>query len=322
MFYDAVRKRPRQRDDVLNELTKDVMAFLNSAGGTIIYGVVEKGSCAQELDTNHAFELGEQNGVTPEKVVDWLRNHVQPPPTVDVYRVPETDAAESPYYLVIEIPQGQTAHQAKDRRFYKRIGATVQPMEQFEVIDVMNRTRAAALRLKVEMRHRQTRNEWSGQSLYIAITSANFVASEYGAVKLTLAYPLEFDTRSGLYIRSHYESATGLSLGEKYTPHASSITARWAGAYDGSVVFPGDWFDFYGVPCYIRIPKPTLIPNPVYLLQIELFTINALSHKHLYSIQQEPPDTGFQLCEVGASNRDEMIWKFWATYHSYQKDQR
>jgi hypothetical protein len=33
------KERKRSKDDVLRELTKDVTAFLNSAGGKIIYGI-------------------------------------------------------------------------------------------------------------------------------------------------------------------------------------------------------------------------------------------------------------------------------------------
>jgi hypothetical protein len=191
-FWDkSGQTRKRQRDDVLNELTKDVSAFLNSAGGTIIYGILEKNSRADSLDEAYSFRLGsKQDNVQSEKVVDWLRAHIQPPPTIDVYPVLETQDRNSPWYLVIEIPQGQQAYMARDHKFYKRIGSTVQPMKQYEVSDVMNRTWAAALDLRIEIRSQTKRpNGWVNLALGVQITSKNFISSEYGALKITAAYP-------------------------------------------------------------------------------------------------------------------------------------
>lgn len=147
------QQRVRERDDVLNELTKDVTAFLNSAGGMIIYGIQEKNSRADEIDKTNSFKLGsKQDNIQSEKVIDWLRAHIQPPPAVDVYRVLETpgDPASS-WYLVIEVPQGQQAYMARDHRFYKRVSNTVQPMEQYEVKDVMNRAMIPDVDLKFKV---------------------------------------------------------------------------------------------------------------------------------------------------------------------------
>jgi hypothetical protein len=272
--HDYESGTSRSKDKVLNELTKDVTAFLNSTGGTIIYGIREKKSRADEIDKANSFKGNDQDNVWPEKVIDWLRDNIQPPPTVDVYRVFEKDSdPQSSWYLVIEIPQGQQAYMTRDHRFYKRVGATVKLMEQYEVSDVMNRTRAAVLDWRMKLHNYDLSNRvWNRLRLDIEVTSTNFVASEYGALKLTIAYPLRFMEGTPFSFRgSYFERSTGLSLGGELDPSAESLMVRW-GAALGNVVFPGDWYNFYGNGFIIDMPSLAFIPSSTYLFQIELFT--------------------------------------------------
>jgi hypothetical protein len=309
----------RGREDVLFELTRDVTACLNSAGGTIIYGIQEKKSRAYEMDGAHTFKPdSQQDDVRPERVIQWLRAHIQPTPTVDVYRVFEDpNDPQSPWYLVVEVPQGQQAYMAKDYRFYKRVGATVQPMEQYEVVDVMNRTRAAALDLQIQLHQFSPPDKtWGELRLDIAITSTNFVASEYGALKLTLAYPLKLSATAALvFPGSQFKPSIGLFLGGEDVPHASAITVRW-GAHSGNVIFPGDWYNFYGNGFSIDVPKLSVIPNSTYLFHTELFTMNSMSKKALYAIRRQASSESFELCSVTALDFDNFVAAFWETYHA------
>lgn len=142
-FWDnkSNSRRSRTRDDVLDELSKDVTALLNSNGGMIIYGIREKKSKANEPDTDNAFNLkSKETNIFPEKVVDWIRAHILPPPIVNVASIPIDESnPDSAWFLIIEVQQGQTAYQARNKLFYRRVSATIQPMEQYEVHDVMNR---------------------------------------------------------------------------------------------------------------------------------------------------------------------------------------
>jgi hypothetical protein len=304
----------RTRDTILDELTRDVSAFLNSAGGTIIYGIRESNSCAKKLDRKNAFKPDDESYSQPERVIQFLRYHIQPAPTVNVYRV--FDKPGNAWYLVIEIPQGQQAYMARKHIFYKRVGNITQPMEQYEVADVMNRTRAAALALRVDIRGKlqPTNNKaWNRLLLDFTITSTNFVASEHGALKLTLARPSKFgESVTMSFSGSDIDLNTGLVLDEENdVPHAQSIRARW-GVYRGNLVFPGDWYNpFYGNPLDIDLPSSLPPPLPIYLIQAELFTINSQPKKKLYAIRP-----GYQeIFEVDSSNHDEVIASFWTTYH-------
>jgi len=321
MFWDKKYRdsRPRSKDDIVNELTKDVTSFLNSTGGRIIYGVLEKNSRADKLDSENPFSGNSpENNVTTEKVLDWIRAYAQPPPAVNVYIVvvDETNT-EIEWFIVIEIPQGQVAYMAKDHRFYKRVSNTVRQMEQYEIIDVMNRTNAADLQLQVAKQvEKQFRSNWKRIGLRISVSSANFIASEYGAIKITFANPLRINDKTSILFRgSRIDHSSGLITGRPNDPipHSQSIMIRW-GVNSGNVILPGDWYDFNGNLISIEVPNLEIIPNPTYIFQIELFTANSLSKKFLYTIQEI--DGTFDLKEIDTEDVSRTIESFWRTYHS------
>jgi hypothetical protein len=309
----------RQREHVIAELTKDVSSFLNATGGTIIYGINEKNSRADSIDEEHLFHReSTHDNVRPEKVIDWLRSHVSPPPTVNAYSILLDDRdPDSCWLLVIEIPQGDTAYMAFDRRFYKRIGATVRRMEQYEVVDVMNRTRGADLDLSLAMKPtNDVRKGWKRHTLNLSVTSRNFIASEHGAVKCTFAFPIELDDRSALTsFRNSHVASTGFpieSYGEQ--PHAKSVLIRW-GAYMGAVIFPGDWFSFDDIPLFISFPAPSVVADALYLFRIELFTNNRAPKQSMHTISFDSSSLQFKISTVPPNEFDQTMAKFWESYH-------
>ena len=320
-FHDKSRtKRNRTRDDILDELTRDVTAFLNAAGGRIIYGIRDKDSRADQVDCSNPFcKSSREDNIYPEKVVDWLRAHVQPPPSVHPYRVfQDASDDQSPWYLVIDIPQGEQAYMARDHRFYKRVGATVRQMEQYEVVDVMNPVRGAALELRVCLRdkpHTAGRKGWIRVEVDIAVTSTNFVASEYGALKLTAAYPVQFDQGLRTFPIVMTPRYIGMPIeGEGDTPWAEQAMVSW-GASTGTVVFPGHWHDFGGQSLVLEVPQLETMRDPTYLVQMELFTLNSHRKKHLFAIRREDYENDLEMIAVDASNRGDLIGAFWRTYH-------
>ena len=309
----------RTRDGVIDELTKDITALLNSAGGTIIYGILERDSRAKEIDRNHAFGQGD---IPPEKVVQWLRAHVQPSPTVDVYRVFEhAGDPDSPWYLVIEALQGQQAYMARDHRFYRRIGDTVRQMEQYEVVDAMNRTQGAllAIRLRVSDQSQPVPMERSGLvPLEIAVTSSNFIASEYGAVTVTAAHPIRLinDFTRPVFRSCYSNPLEGLHIeGEDYAPNAQLVKIRW-GVSTGTVILPGDWHILFHRPVLIQVPPLSSLPDPTYLIQTELFTMNMRSKQNLFCLRKQSSGEGFEIQEVEPSQHTGIMASFWHTYHA------
>jgi hypothetical protein len=119
------------------EITKDVSAMANSAGGTIIYGISE-------------YSLTEKRHL-PEKITpvertkfprEWVEQIIQAiRPRIEgiVIHSINLSSAENHVAFAIEIPQSNTAHQASDHRYYKRFNFQAVPMEDYEIRDVMFR---------------------------------------------------------------------------------------------------------------------------------------------------------------------------------------
>lgn len=119
------------------EITKDVSAMANSAGGILIYGISEY----SQADKRHLPER-----ITPvnrtEFPREWVEQIIQAiRPRIDgisIYSV-NLSSGENDTAYIIEIPQSHTAHQASDNRYYKRFNFQSVPMEDYEVRDVMFR---------------------------------------------------------------------------------------------------------------------------------------------------------------------------------------
>ena len=134
-------------DSKKTEITKDVSAFANSAGGRIFYGIAEH----QERERSHLPERIDpitDPKITKEWLEDVLTSSIQP--KIDGLVIHPVRLDEGTVY-VIDVPASMTAHQAKDHKYYKRRNTKAEPMEHYEVLDVMNRRQGASLRLMLVM---------------------------------------------------------------------------------------------------------------------------------------------------------------------------
>lgn len=157
MILDGVEENLRldyKRADALlktdgkkSELTKDVSAFANSSGGILIYGIAEFGDEAkrhlpEKLDPLNRAEISKE----------WLDQVIQTiqPRIEGVAICPVTiDEAAGTVCYVVEVPQSQTAHMARDHRYYKRQNFSSIAMEDYEVRDVMSRRSRPEIRASV-----------------------------------------------------------------------------------------------------------------------------------------------------------------------------
>lgn len=119
------------------EITKDVSALANADGGTLIYGVAEY----REPDKRH---LPERIDPIDQAVItkEWLENvigGIRPPLDGVVITPVPLDTGANHVAYVVEVPKGTTAHQALDKRYYKRRNFKSEPMEDYEIRDVMGR---------------------------------------------------------------------------------------------------------------------------------------------------------------------------------------
>lgn len=164
-----------RNDAKKKEITKDVSAMANSAGGVIIYGIREN----SETDKRHL----------PEKITpidrtkfprEWIEQIIQAiRPRIDGIVIHSVNLAssETDVAYIIEIPQSNTAHQASDHRYYKRFNFQAVPMEDYEVRDVMFReqTPDIALNFLIEINENsqnlviEARNNGSAFAQYVAV---------------------------------------------------------------------------------------------------------------------------------------------------------
>jgi hypothetical protein len=128
------------------EITKDVSAMANSAGGILIYGI-------REFDQENRRHLPER--ITPvdrrQYPREWVEQIIQAiRPRIDgiVIHSVNLSSGENDVAFVIEIPQSNTAHQASDHRYYKRFNFQAVPMEDYEIRDVIFREQTPNIALK------------------------------------------------------------------------------------------------------------------------------------------------------------------------------
>ena len=117
-----------------NEISKDVSAFANSAGGRIIYGVVEQNSIPVSID--NGTDDAQFSRETLEQVIS---SNIQPRVSGVVIKPIPLGGGRSAW--VIEIPPATTfaPHQAADRKYYRRFNFESVPMYDHEIRDVLRR---------------------------------------------------------------------------------------------------------------------------------------------------------------------------------------
>ncbi len=113
-----------------------ISAMANSAGGIIIYGLNEfydKDNRQLEIDPVDQIQFSK------EWLEQVINSNIQPRiKGIVIYPILVENSQTQGIY-VVEIPKSTTAHQANDKRYYKRYNFQRVAMEDYEIRDVMNR---------------------------------------------------------------------------------------------------------------------------------------------------------------------------------------
>ncbi len=170
-------------DGSKNEIAKDVSAFANSDGGSVVYGIRE--------DDQPPHTAAELSPIDPTQFPpEWLENVINSrikPPIQNLRIQPIKLSTRHPGRVayVVYVPKSVTAHQASDKRYYKRYNFQSVPMEDYEIRLAMHRTSWPSYEVKL----RKTRpHPADGQYFFVAVVTntSDLVATE---VSLNLLIP-------------------------------------------------------------------------------------------------------------------------------------
>jgi hypothetical protein len=163
-----------RNDKAKSEITKDVSAMANSADGVLIYGLAE----FQDDEQKHLPERIDpinRNDFSKE----WLENIIlQIQPRIPDLKIKSVQLASGSDHVVyvVEIPQGNAAHQANDCRYYRRFNFQSVKMPDNEVRDVMNRKSHPHISISAKFTVYQRRNnDGSAGALIVEIRNESDV---------------------------------------------------------------------------------------------------------------------------------------------------
>jgi hypothetical protein len=152
------------------EISKDVSALANSDGGIIIYGIAEYNA----PDKSHL----------PEKIVpvsrkdfskEWLEQIINTnifPRISNIKITPvKINNSDNEVIYVVDVPKSNTAHQANDKRYYKRFNFESIAMYDYEIRDILNRAHTPILKLEFVIK--QESYEYSPSNFLLGVPSRN-----------------------------------------------------------------------------------------------------------------------------------------------------
>lgn len=126
----------QKTDGKKKEISKDVSAFANSAGGTIVYGIVEDKHVPTGIDDGY-----DPKDISKEWIEQVINSTIEQ--RIDGVRIKEiglSGAKAGRSIYVVYVPRSTRApHMASDNRYYKRFNFESVPMEDYEVRDVSRR---------------------------------------------------------------------------------------------------------------------------------------------------------------------------------------
>jgi len=132
-------KSPKTIEHSKTEVSKDVSSFANSVGGTVVYGIDEN-----PKPPHKAVALSPIDPLQFSK--EWLEQVINSRihPRIQgllIRPVELTGINSTKVAYVVVVPQSSTAHQAHDKRYYRRFNFQSVPMEDYEIRQAMNRTK-------------------------------------------------------------------------------------------------------------------------------------------------------------------------------------
>jgi hypothetical protein len=120
--------------DKKSEIAKDVSAFANADGGTIIYGVAEANHVPEKID-----EGVDHRELSHEWLEQIIRSNITP--RIDGLRIAPIRLSADKAIYAVHIPKSYRGpHQEMNsKRYFKRYDFSSVPMDDYEINDIRNR---------------------------------------------------------------------------------------------------------------------------------------------------------------------------------------
>jgi len=156
------------------EVSKDISALANADGGIIIYGMKEDNEqkhLPKELDPIR------RNDFPKEWLEQIINDKIRP--RIDNLKIHPIEIADNEVIYVVEVGKSNTAHQADDKRYYKRFNFQSVPMYDYEIRDVLNRQKHPKIELAFDFDNKFT-------TLIVNAINVGAVFANYVNVKIRL----------------------------------------------------------------------------------------------------------------------------------------
>ena len=201
------------------EIGKDVSAFANSVGGTIVYGLAED----PDDRTPTALDGLDPAVVSPEWLDQVITSNIQY--RIDGLRINAVSLSDNKVAYVVVIPQSPRApHMANDNRYYKRFNARTEAMEHYEVEDVRRRTTNPNLTMQLSARrmYTDTKNDppMIGVDLFVVVANDSPTPASHALLEVLL------DMRVKVTDARHWQGRTLVRLEDG--PDLNSLAVTWS----------------------------------------------------------------------------------------------
>ncbi|CAE6724717.1 hypothetical protein R69658_01529 [Paraburkholderia aspalathi] len=247
----------QRSDGKKNEISKDVSALANAAGGTIVYGIIENGHLPRALDLG--FDPSE---ITREWLEQIINSRIQR--RIDGVRINQValpQSAPGRVAYVVFVPQSAMApHQASDKRFYKRFNFESVPMEEYEIRDVGGRSSAPDICANFVFSSGKTHitllPEEEGYSqtigMSLSVRNESSVPAEYGVFHILLDERIQVDNLSDDVSRHRSDEGVSFQIDGK-SIQMNKFTTLWD-RNKGLPLFSGITAQLPRSPLSIQVP--------------------------------------------------------------------
>jgi len=208
-----------KQNDKTTEISKDVSAMANSDGGILIYGIRE--------DENNRHLPKEIDSIKRKDFPkEWLEQIIQEKiqPRIDGIKIYSISIDIENVVYVVQIPKSNTAHQAADKKYYKRFNFLSTAMYDYEIRDIFNRAKNPQIELEFKYVHKN-------DELLIIASNQGIVFAKYLNIKIRLPKKIVKSHIDKIIDQNTVEIFATNTIREIVNPYAN-VATYWPTRYE------------------------------------------------------------------------------------------